>query len=164
MVFNLCTFLDVHKACTTSFFIFLLFFFMSLLSNHFYPGFFPSNYCEIVTTNFGRYCGSLWFAAQPMLLFSLLWASGRMYCHNNRTRISQNRLSLYSHVGCQAIDQRLPMGKFNVASLLVDSSIRLLNNYPWSLRHLISWVWLDPRGLTISKQCQQYMRCCPRSS
>ena len=44
---------------------------MTLLSNHFYPGFyfFSANYCAIVTINFSRCCGWLRFAAQPKLLF-----------------------------------------------------------------------------------------------
>ena len=51
---------------------------MTLLSNHFYSGFyyylfiylfFCANYCVIVTINFSRCCGWLRFAAQPKLLF-----------------------------------------------------------------------------------------------
>ena len=44
-------------------------FFMTLLSNLFYPIFFCVNHCVIVPTNFSRYCGWLRFAAQPKLLF-----------------------------------------------------------------------------------------------
>ena len=61
----------IIKTCIKLVGFFYCYFFMTLLSNHFYP-FFCANYCVIVTTNFSRYCGWLRFASQPKLLFFTL--------------------------------------------------------------------------------------------
>ena len=48
--------------------------------------FFCANHCVIVTTNFSRCCGRLRFAAH----YFLLWASRRLYCHNNNNKTISN--------------------------------------------------------------------------
>ena len=42
---------------------------MTLLSNHFYPGFFCANYCVVVASKFSPCCSWLGFPAHPRLLF-----------------------------------------------------------------------------------------------
>ena len=65
---------------------------MTLLSNHFYPGFylliyllfFCANECVIVTINFSRWMLRLVTVCRPAKAFIfLLWASRRLYCHYN---------------------------------------------------------------------------------
>ena len=41
-------------------------------------------------TNFSRCCGWLRFAAQPKLFLFLVWASRRLFCHNNNKLIVEN--------------------------------------------------------------------------
>ena len=56
---------------------------MTLLSNHFYPGlFFCANYCVIVTTILVHAAAGYGLPPSQSFRF-LLWASRRLYCHNN---------------------------------------------------------------------------------
>ena len=70
------------------FYLFTYFFYDTLIKSFLTTFFFCfcANYCVIVTTNFSRCCGRLRFAAH----YFLLWASRRLYCHNNNNRTISN--------------------------------------------------------------------------
>ena len=79
MVFNLHHLYFIIKT-SIKFVGFFYLFFMTLLSNHFYPGFFfleggagGTNYCVLLLLQIFRgSCGWLWFADQPKLLIFTL--------------------------------------------------------------------------------------------
>ena len=151
---------------------------MTLLSNHFYPGFylwifFCANYCLIVTINFSRCCGWLLFAPSQSSYF-LLWASRRLYCHNNSY---DNNKTKESRIWKEKVaDSKISGYVWTGPKLSSDATTRkLCSDFDWlivkTLRHAIMrtfsgtviWtfsgtvIWcsadrLEFKMLTISKQ------------
>ena len=60
---------------------------MTLLSNHFYPGFFLANYCVIVRLQILVDAVAGYGLLPSESFYFLLWASRRLYCHNNNKEI-----------------------------------------------------------------------------
>ena len=118
MAFNLLTFLFInifiyfyYKAWKKSFFYLFYCFFVvvhdtSIKSFLTFFFFFSANCSVIVTKNFSQCCGWLRFATQPKLLFFLLWASRRLYCHNSNDnkKVYIEKISTFVLSGGLALD------------------------------------------------------------